>query len=143
MAKVEVELPKLTVLVVDDQDYVRTIVVQILRKLGVGRVLQSSDGAEALEILEKTTPDLILCDIKMKPVDGLQFLRDVRGGLGGPDPELPIIFLTSASDRETVKAAIEGDIDGYVVKPVSPTDLKAKIIAVLGKRLASRGVNWA
>ena len=137
------EFPKLTVLVVDDQDFVRNIVVQILKKLGVGRVLQSSDGAEALEILEKTTPDLILCDIKMKPVDGLQFLHDVRGGLGGPDPEVPIIFLTSATDQDTVRAAIEGDIDGYLVKPVAPADLKAKIIAVLGKRMISRGVPWS
>ena len=143
MSKLDVEFSRLIVLVVDDQEYVRNIVVQLLKKIGVGRVLQSSDGAEALDLLERSTPDLILCDIKMKPVDGLHFLHDVRGGLGGRDPELPIIFLTSASDQETVRAAIEADIDGYMVKPVSPSDLKAKITSVLAKKMQNRGVTWS
>lgn len=133
----------MTVLVVEDQDVVRTIVIQLLKRLGVGTVLQCANGAEALEMLEKTIPDLILCDIKMKPVDGLEFLHNVRSGLAGPDPYLPIIFLTSASDQDTVKAAIDGEIDAYIVKPVSSADLKAKILGVLGRRMANRGFGWA
>jgi two-component system chemotaxis response regulator CheY len=142
MPRIEIEFPKLIVLVIDDQDYVRSIIVQLLKRLGVGRVLECSNGAEALGLLEQNKPDLILCDIKMAPVDGLQFLRDVRGGLGGNDPDVPIIFLTSASDRGTVQAAIESEVDGYLVKPVSADDLKSKISTVLNRRFVAKGQHW-
>jgi DNA-binding NarL/FixJ family response regulator len=74
----------------------------------------------------------------MAPVDGLQFLKDVRGGRGGSDPQVPIIFLSSASDRNTVQAAIMHDVDGYMVKPVSAEDLKSKIVGVLNRRFAEK-----
>src|SRR6516225_9296806 len=138
MARIEIDFSKLTVLVVDDQDYVRTIIAQLLKRLGVSKVLECSNGAYALELLEHNKPDVILCDVKMAPVDGLQFLKDVRGGLAGSDPNVPIIFLTSASDRSTVQAAITHDVDGYMVKPVSAEDLKSKIVGVLNRRFAER-----
>lgn len=138
MARIEVDFAKLTILVIDDQDYVRSIIAQLLRRLGVSNVLECANGAYALELLEHNKPDVILCDIKMGPVDGLQFLKDVRGGLGGSDPQVPIIFLTSASDRNTVQAAITHDVDGYMVKPVSAEDLRSKIVGVLNRRFAEK-----
>lgn len=138
MARIEIEFGKLTVLVVDDQDYVRSIIVQLLKRLGVARVIECPNGAYALETLEHNRPDVILCDIRMGPVDGLQFLKDVRSGMGGSNPNVPIIFLTSASDRNTVQAAIHHDVDGYMVKPVSAEDLKSKIVTVLNRRFAER-----
>lgn len=138
MARIEIDFSKLTVLVVDDQDYVRTIIAQLLKRLGVSRVLDCQNGAFALQLLEHHKPDVILCDIRMAPVDGLQFLKDVRNGLGGSDRNVPIIFLTSASDRSTVQAAITHDVDGYMVKPVSAEDLKSKIIGVLNRRFAEK-----
>ncbi len=138
MARIEIDFSKLTILVVDDQDYVRTIIAQLLKRLGVSKVVECANGAYALEVLEHTRPDIILCDIKMAPIDGLQFLRDVRGGLGGSDPNVPIIFLTSASDRGTVHAAITHDVDGYMVKPVSAEDLKSKIVGVLNRRFSEK-----
>ncbi len=143
MARTDVEIANLTVLVVDDQDFVRTIIVQLLRRIGVRRVLEKGDGSAALELLEYRKPDLILCDIKMTPVDGLQFLRDVRGGLGGQNPHVPVIFLTSASDHDTVQAAIDNDVDGYLVKPVSAEDLRKKIVSVMTRRNSAKGVSWA
>jgi two-component system chemotaxis response regulator CheY len=136
----EVDFEKLTFLVVEDQEYVRSLVVQLLKRLGVRRVLEESDGSSALTLLQTTTPDFVLCDIKMDPVDGLEFLRHVRSGKDGiGDPRLPIVFLTSDSDRKTVMAAIENEVDGYLVKPVSLNDLKAKINSVMNKR---RTVTW-
>ena len=106
----------------------------------VGRVLEESDGASALSLLQTTTPDFVLCDIKMDPVDGLEFLRQVRSGKDGiADSRLPVVFLTSDSERSTVMAAIESEVDGYLVKPVSLNDLKAKITSVLNKR---RVLTW-
>jgi len=135
MAPREIEFDKLTFLVIEDQEYVRSLIVQLLKRLGVGRVLEEADGSSALTLLQTTTPDFILCDIKMDPVDGLEFLRLVRSGKDGiGDPRLPVVFLTSDSERATVMAAIESEVDGYLVKPVSLNDLKVKIISVLKKR---------
>jgi two-component system chemotaxis response regulator CheY len=142
MATREPDFSKLTILVVDDQEYIRKLVCQLIRRLGCETILEASDGAEALSLLARGTPDMILCDIKMQPVDGLEFLRKVRAAESGVrDPQVPIVFLTSDSDRGTVVAAMKSEVDGYLVKPVSPADLKAKIVAVLGKRTASR-VTW-
>lgn len=140
MAPREIDFRKLTFLVVEDQDYVRNLVVQLLTRLEVGRILEEKDGAGALALLRTTTPDFILCDIKMDPVDGLEFLRDVRSGQGGVgDPHVPVVFLTSDSERTTVMAAIKSDVDGYLVKPVSLADLKSKIVGILNKR---RSLSW-
>ncbi len=138
MARIDVDFSKLSILVVDDQDYVRSIITQLLKRLGVLKVLECANGAYALELLEHNKPDVILCDVKMAPVDGIQFLKDVRKGLAGSDPNVPIIFLTSASDRSTVQAAITHDVDGYMVKPVSAEDLKSKIIGVLNRRFTEK-----
>jgi two-component system chemotaxis response regulator CheY len=138
MARTIIDFSKLTILVIDDQDYVRTIIAQLLKRLGVAQVLECGNGAYALEVLEHHKPDVILCDVKMGPVDGLQFLKDVRSGMGGVDAQVPVIFLTSASDRSTVQAAITHDVDGYMVKPVSADDLKAKIVTVLTRRIAEK-----
>ncbi len=140
MAAHDIDLEKLTFLVVEDQAYVRSLITQLLRSLGAVSILEESDGAAALDLLRTTTPDFVLCDIKMDPVDGLEFLRHVRSGRNGiSDPRLPVVFLTSDSDRATVMAAIKSEVDGYLVKPVSLNDLKAKINAVLGKR---RALTW-
>ena len=143
MSAPEAAFSNVTILVVDDQDYVRSIVSQLLKRLGVGRILECANGSEALKLLERNAPDVILCDIKMQPVNGLQFLHDVRAGVAGCDAKVPIIFLTSASDRTTVQAAIEGNVDGYLVKPVSASDLKSKLISVLSRRNpADKSISW-
>jgi two-component system chemotaxis response regulator CheY len=138
----EPDFGKLTILVVEDQEYIRKLIQQLLTRLGCGAVMEARDGSEGLQALSVQNPDLVLCDIKMQPVDGLEFLRRVRSGENVRDRTVPIVFLTSDSDRATVVAAIESEVDGYLVKPVSPQDLRSKIIAVLSKRMAARGIRW-
>ena len=141
MPKITIDLGRLTVFVIDDQDYVRSIVTQLLRRLGVGKVQECDGGASALEMMGEVKPDLIFCDIRMKPMDGIQFLREVRSGKSVADTTIPVIFLTSASARVTFDDAIKGDVSGYMVKPVSANDLKDKMISVMTKRLA-QGAAW-
>jgi two-component system chemotaxis response regulator CheY len=138
----EIDFAKLTVLVVEDQEYIRKLIVQLLKKLGCASVIEAGDGEEGLQVLSRSTPDLVICDIKMEPVDGLTLLHKVRAGEGVRNAQIPIIFLTSDSERETVVQAIQAEVDGYMVKPVSPADLKAKITAVLSKRLSAASMPW-
>jgi len=130
----ELDFSKLTVLVVDDQEYIRKLVVQCLKRLGVVGMAEAADGPTALEILGRASPSVVLCDIRMQPIGGLEVLRKVRAGEGIRNPDVPFIFLTTDSDRETVKHAIEAHVDGYMVKPASPQELKNKITAVLNRR---------
>ncbi len=139
----EPDFSKLSLLVIDDQEYIRKLIVQLLKRLGCTTVFEAGDGAEGLNALNQVDVDLVLCDIKMQPVDGLDFLRKVRSGEGIKDRTVPVVFLTSDSDRGTVMAAIQSDVDGYLVKPVSPNELKAKIITVLSKRMGAKGVRWS
>jgi two-component system chemotaxis response regulator CheY len=139
MAPLDIDFSKLTVLVVEDQDYVRSLITQSLKRLGVGSILEEADGAGALRVLRNLLPDFVLCDIHMDPVDGLELLSQVRNGEEGVlDPHVPLVFLTSNSERGTVLAAIENEVDGYLIKPVSLNELKTKIISVLSKRKVYR-----
>ena len=73
----------------------------------------------------------MLCDYRMAPMDGLAFMRQLRAS---PDPErvrIPIVMLTAATDEATVREAVALGIRGYVVKPVSPKQLKDRLSAVL------------
>ena len=105
-----------------------------VRRLGFQHVFEASDGQEGLDMLIKVEPDLILLDINMKPMDGLDFLALVRNSMNVPDPKVPTIFLTSHAESDKVKRAIELGAAGYLVKPIAFLDLRARITTALSKR---------
>ena len=122
------------ILIVDDQTYFRTMVRDQVRRLGFQHVFEAADGQEGLDMLVKVEPDLILLDINMKPMDGLDFLALVRSSMNVPDPRVPTIFLTSHAESDKVKRAIELGAAGYLVKPIAFLDLRARITSALAKR---------
>jgi two-component system chemotaxis response regulator CheY len=122
------------ILIVDDQTYFRTMVRDQVRRLGFTLVFEATDGEDGLQMLAKVEPDLILLDINMKPMDGLEFLARVRGSMTVPDPKVPTIFLTSHAESEKVRRAIELGAAGYLVKPIAFLDLGARISTALSKR---------
>jgi two-component system, chemotaxis family, chemotaxis protein CheY len=120
------------ILVIDDEDFVRKIIVQILGRLQIRKVSQAADGAEGLKQTLISKPHLVLCDIHMEPVDGMKYLSTIRG-LNVPEiAKTPIIFLTSDAGSEKVLRAKELNVSGYMVKPVSVNDVKKQIERVLG-----------
>ena len=120
------------ILVIDDEDFVRKIIVQILGRLGIRKVSQAEDGADGLKKTLIVKPHMVLCDIHMEPLDGMKYLSTIRS-LNQPEiARTPIIFLTSAAGREKVVRAKELNVSGYMVKPVSVNDVKKQINRVLG-----------
>ena len=120
------------VLVIDDEGFVRRIIVQILGRLNIRKVSQAADGAEGLKQTLIVKPHIVLCDIHMEPVDGMKYLSTIRG-LNVPEiARTPIIFLTSDAGQEKVLRAKELNVSGYMVKPVSVNDVKKQINRVLG-----------
>ena len=127
-----VDLTSLNVLVVDDQEFVRTIVRGMLTQLGIKTVQEASDGQSAMAVVAETRPDLIICDIQMRPVDGFGFVRLLRDDPASGD--IPVIMLTAHSDSATVSRGRGMDIDAYVAKPILPDSLAMTMTKVLERR---------
>lgn len=123
----------LKVLIADDQRFMLNILTRILRDLGVapGNIHQASNGTAAAEVLARTAIHIAVCDIAMGPGNGLALLKSIRMGDTGAPPDLPFIFITGHSDSATVRAALRLDASGFIIKPVAPRDLQAKIVHAL------------
>ena len=122
----------LDVLIVDDSAAIRKILQRVLRQaeIPIGAVYEASDGVEGLEMLRKQTVGLVLSDINMPNMDGLQFLTSVRA-----KPEwnsIPVIMITTEGSQEKVMDAVQRGAQGYVRKPFTAEQIKEKISSCLG-----------
>ena len=123
------------ILVVDDDHALADVVVGYLVRAG-HRADCVGDGRSALKRVEVDPPDLILLDLMLPEIDGLQVCREVRLS----HPELPIVMLTALGEAEDRIAGLEVGADDYVTKPFSPRELVLRIESVL-RRAHSNGMN--
>ncbi len=114
------------VLVVDDDDTIATVVSGYLERAG-HTAERVGDGGTALKLIDADPPDLIVLDIMLPEVDGLEVCRRVRA----THPDLPIIMLTALGEAEDRIAGLEVGADDYVTKPFSPRELVLRIDSVL------------
>ncbi len=124
-----VDLGTLKVLIIDDQEFVRTIVKKMLQQVGIGSVVEAHDGNSGLETVERERPDVVICDVQMRPMDGFGFVRMLRALPFGK--ALPVVMLTAHTDAATVGRAKELDVNAFLAKPVLPPALKEKIVKVI------------
>jgi len=117
----------LEVLIVDDSSAIRKILVRVLSQtnLPIAQIHEASDGVEALRLLESGNIGLIMSDINMPNMDGLQLLTAVRGNPAWK--HLPVIMITTEGSQAKVLEAVELGATGYVRKPFTPEEIKAKI----------------
>lgn len=128
-------LKDLGVLVVEDDGFTRRLLWRLVKDLEVRSVWEAGNGMQALELLQKHGPavDVVLCDLEMPKMGGLDLLHALRTADGSPLSGLPVIVLTNHREAETVKRAIAYGITGYLVKPVSKSDLIKRLSLVLPK----------
>ncbi len=107
------------VVVVDDQELVRTGFTLILERAGFAVVGQAADGEGALEVVRRTEPDVVLMDVRMPRLDGIEATRR----LGSAMPEVRVVALTTFDLDEYVYAAVRAGASGFLLKDVSPDDL--------------------
>jgi CheY-like chemotaxis protein len=115
------------VIVVDDEAIMRTYVLNNLRRLGILDLYAFEDGATALREVVKLKPDLVLTDVHMKPVGGIEFVRRLRDHANNQISNTKVIFLSADSSMSTIGEALPLGVSGYLVKPPSLAALGAKI----------------
>jgi two-component system, chemotaxis family, chemotaxis protein CheY len=125
------ELDQVTILIIEDEHYVRTIIRRILATLQVGGVHEAKDGGDGLMQTLRLRPSLVLCDIHMEPVGGVKYLETLRDVKIPEIAATPVIFLTSDSNQDLVLRARALKVSGYMVKPVSVNDMKKSLGRVL------------
>lgn len=114
-----------TILVVDDDPHIREVVCFALEQAGM-KTLAAGDGAAAIELAEAARPDLVVLDIGLPEIDGLEVCRRLRR-IG----DQPILFLSSRGEEIDRVLGIELGGDDYVTKPFSPRELVARVGAIL------------
>jgi two-component system chemotaxis response regulator CheY len=112
-----------TVLLVDDEPHIRKFVSLILKQLGTPVVLEAANGEEALEVYRRENPDLVLMDVSMPRMDGIETLKALKV----IDPNCAVIMLTSIVNRDTIEQAVEAGALNYIRKDI-PKDEIAKAL---------------
>jgi two-component system chemotaxis response regulator CheY len=122
-------MQELTVLVVDDMRSMRSIVKGVLSEMGFKNMHEAADGSEALSILRSKKIDLVISDVEMPKMDGIQLLDEVD-----QDEELkdiPFIMLTAMNDKEKVIEILQHKVQDFVLKPINPQMLEQRVQAFL------------
>ena len=119
------------ILVVDDEPSISEVVTLYLRRAGY-QVSVARDGQAALEAIEQRPPDLVVLDLMLPKVDGLEIARRVRA-----QGDTPIIMLTARREESDRITGLEIGADDYVVKPFSPQELVSRVKAVLRRTCGS------
>ncbi|MFZ0807993.1 MAG: response regulator [Candidatus Sulfotelmatobacter sp.] len=120
------------VLIVDDSSVMRKILERSLRQAGVelSSVLQAGNGAEALSVLAENQVDLILCDINMPVMDGLEFVKQLPGVANAKGA--PVIMITTEGSESHVVQALSAGAKGYIRKPFTPEQVREHVVPLLG-----------
>lgn len=118
-------------LIVDDSSVMRKIIERALRQAGLDPlvVIEASSGTEGLDLLKAKQVDLILSDINMPSMDGLEFLRQLRAQ--NLAPGVPVVMITTESSEEHVKQAIQSGAQGYIRKPFTAEQVKERVLPLL------------
>ena len=121
----------INILIVDDSAAIRKVLIRVLRQteLPLGDIREASDGKEAIEKLEEGSAGLILSDINMPNMDGLQLLSRIRSEKRWK--HIPVIMITTEGSKSSVLQAVELGAQGYVRKPFTVEQIKDKITSCM------------
>lgn len=123
-----------SILVVEDENIVAMDLAATLRRLGYDVVALATRGEDAVELVRKHKPDLVLMDIMLAgPMDGIQAAEIIRG-----ERDVPVVFLTAYSDDRTIARAGQTEAYGFIVKPFHDRDIKSAVEVALHKHRGER-----
>ena len=109
----------LKILVVDDNHYMRVLLTEILRALGVQHIWEANDGAEGLQMMRDRQVDIVMTDLSMQPLDGIDFTRLLRNSPDSPNRMIPVIMVTGHSTIARIREARDAGVNEFLVKPLN------------------------
>lgn len=116
------------ILLVDDEPHIRKYLSLILRKLGTPIIVEAGNGEEAIAAYQRENPDLVLMDVNMPKMDGLEALRRLKE----IDPKCVVILVTSLANRETIDKALELGAVSYIRKDTPKDEITKALIETIG-----------
>ena len=133
----EFMIQQLSVLVVDDNPFMRNVVRSLLGNIGVKKTYEAGDGIAGLEMIREFSPDIVVLDWEMPLLTGPELVRIVRSPGVFPIPDIPIIMLTGHVERWRIVQAVKLGVNEFLCKPVSAKALQERLISILLKPRAS------
>jgi two-component system chemotaxis response regulator CheY len=109
----------LKILLVDDNQHMRMLLTEILRAIGVRQIFEALDGAEALQLMRQVEMDIVMTDLTMGPLDGIDFVNLLRNSPDSPAPFAPVIMITGHSTMRRVAEARDAGVNEFLAKPVT------------------------
>lgn len=119
------------VLLIEDDRQMRQLVRNLVFSLGANDVVEAGEGAEALAVLSGFRPHLILCDLRMQPMSGLEFVKRLRADTTNPSRFAPVIMITAYADLDNVALARDAGATEFMAKPLSKAALEKRFRRVL------------
>lgn len=124
-------IQSLCVLVVDDNQYMRKTIRNLLVNCGVKDIYEAGDGITALDTLRTVGPDVVLLDWEMPLLNGAELVRIVRSPGVFPMPDVPIIMLSGHGERWRVLEAVRLGVNEYLIKPVSAKAIYDRLVSIM------------
>jgi CheY-like chemotaxis protein len=121
----------LKILLVDDNHHMRVLLSEILRAIGVKYIFEASDGAQGLQMMKGHEVDIIMTDLSMQPLDGIDFTRLIRRSKDSPNQMCPIIMITGHSTLQRVHEARDAGVNEFLAKPLTAKGVIERITQVI------------
>jgi CheY-like chemotaxis protein len=116
---VAVRYDLLKILIVDDNHHMRVMLAEILRALGVRYIYEAGDGAQGVQMMRNEPVDIVMTDLSMKPMDGIDFVRLLRNSPDSPGQMCPVIMITGHSTHQRVQEARNAGVNEFLAKPLT------------------------
>jgi two-component system chemotaxis response regulator CheY len=128
--QIDALIQSLCVLVVDDNQYMRKMIRNLLVNCGIKDIYEAADGIAALDSIRTVAPDAVVLDWEMPLLSGPELVRIVRSPGVFPMPDVPIIMLTGHCERWRVVEAVRLGVNEFLTKPVSAKSLYDRLVAI-------------
>lgn len=121
----------LKALIVEDNAHMRVLLRELLSTAGIRDIAEAGNGNAAITVLRERRCDLILSDLAMGPMDGIEFTRHVRNNESSPNPFVPIIMITCHTEKHRVEQARDAGVTEFLAKPITAKNLFARISEIV------------
>lgn len=124
---------KLSVLIVEDTAPMRKLLGSVLETLDVGTIHAASDGQQGFQLFCRVSPDIVIADWHMEPMNGIELTREMRTSSLSPNRLVPIILVTGYNARSRVAIARDAGVNEFMIKPFSASDLALRLARVINR----------